>query len=525
MARTRDDSRNIYPVVGVGIGILLLFVAWITELAGPRTAPISYAIFAAGILIAVASALHFRVELMRILKSRSTTMGALVALSVLLVIGIAVVLNIFAARRLDRQYDYTKEKYFTLAEQSIRVLGMLNHPVHVLGFFTNDPSDFRYRDRLQAEELLQLYERESRGKVTYELVDPYRDPQIAATYSVDFESLTIFEMGERRESTATVSETEFTAAFLKLALNKSPVIYFVTGHEERDIEDFSLLGLRDVAESLQKQNYLVRPLALAQQSPVRVPDDAAVVVVASPRVPLDAPEITALDSYARRGGRLFLMFDPPSTELEAMTRWLKRWGVVVGDDIVIDLLANFDSSTIPVGRYGTHRITQSLRRQRRDIPVRYACSVRASEKLLPGITIETLMQTSDSDTACWAEIDMTTYPPRLDPQDTPGPITFAVAVAQQLESDAGEGARMVIVGDSDFATNDLAQRGGDFFLNAIHWLTLQEDLIAIPPRDPSDRRLNPAITAAEHYTLLIVTMGLMPAVFALLGVGVWIRRR
>ena len=45
---------------------------------------------------------------------------------------------------------------------------------------------------------------------------------------------------------------------------------------------------------------------------------------------------------------------------------------------------------------------------------------------------------------------------------------------------------MVVVGDSDFASNRLANIQGnrDIFLNICNWLAQQEDLIAIRTNDP-----------------------------------------
>jgi ABC-type uncharacterized transport system involved in gliding motility auxiliary subunit len=48
-----------------------------------------------------------------------------------------------------------------------------------------------------------------------------------------------------------------------------------------------------------------------------------------------------------------------------------------------------------------------------------------------------------------------------------------------------------VIGDSDFASNgDFGFQGnGDMFLNTANWLAQQENLIAIRPKNPEDRRL------------------------------------
>ena len=86
--------------------------------------------------------------------------------------------------------------------------------------------------------------------------------------------------------------------------------------------------------------------------------------------------------------------------------------------------------------------------------------------------------------------------------------------------------RIVVVGDSDFATNLFFQRsgGGDLFLNAVNWLTLEEDLISIRPIDPSERSLR-LMTPREVAFVQMASIFLIPLIIFLIGVGVWWRRR
>ena len=122
-------------------------------------------------------------------------------------------------------------------------------------------------------------------------------------------------------------------------------------------------------------------------------------------------------------------------------------------------------------------------------------------------------------------------------EDTPPPVSLAVAIQHAgSESIVGDdpsadisesgGTRIVVVGDSDFATNLFfdGTGGGDLFLNAVNWLTLEEDLIAIRPVDPSERSLR-LMTPGEVAFVQMTTIFLIPLIIFLIGVGVWWRRR
>ena len=63
--------------------------------------------------------------------------------------------------------------------------------------------------------------------------------------------------------------------------------------------------------------------------------------------------------------------------------------------------------------------------------------------------------------------------------------------------------RIMVVGDSDFASNAAAgiQGNADLFVNMNNWLTQQEDLISIHPRDAGDRRIT--MTADQQRTAAV----------------------
>lgn len=86
--------------------------------------------------------------------------------------------------------------------------------------------------------------------------------------------------------------------------------------------------------------------------------------------------------------------------------------------------------------------------------------------------------------------------------------------------------RLVVVGDTDFIANDLALSplgNADLFLNMVHWLTEDENLIAIRPRDPEDRRIT--MTAGQLRNLVLLALVFLPGFFLVWGVAVWWSRR
>ena len=102
-----------------------------------------------------------------------------------------------------------------------------------------------------------------------------------------------------------------------------------------------------------------------------------------------------------------------------------------------------------------------------------------------------------------------------DAGDIDGPVSLAAAVSAAATeaapadpaTDGGDApkpeSRLVVIGDSDFASNRWLGIAGnrDLFLNAVNWLAQQENLISIRPKDPEDRRIT--LTADQERTHLL----------------------
>ena len=84
---------------------------------------------------------------------------------------------------------------------------------------------------------------------------------------------------------------------------------------------------------------------------------------------------------------------------------------------------------------------------------------------------------------------------------------------------------MVVVGDSDFASNAFLGMAGnrDLALNIINWLAQQENLISVRPRDPEDRRIT--LSQGQDRMIFWFTVLIVPGLLIAAAVHTWWRRR
>jgi ABC-type uncharacterized transport system involved in gliding motility auxiliary subunit len=533
-----QTSDRLDPLLGF-VSLILLFATLVSLfLSSYRTSPAFWVFLVLGIATFTAFVAKRFHAVLYFFVSRQARYGTNVAISILATLGIAIILNVIAAQRFDKVVDWTADKIYTLSDQTKNIMRGLDREVRVIAFFSNSPDNPRSQQQYRfAKDMLERYKRET-DKLTVEFVNPVADPQKTEMYEIRFDT-TVFESGKKREKVTIIDEQKFTSAIMKVVRDEVKKIYFLTGHEERSIDDFEPSGYTQAKEKLEAQNYLVETLVLTTEP--QIPADCVLLVIPGPKAPLARHEINAISRYLDKNGKLLIMFEPSIARAEDpnrnLVRLMDRWGISVGNNLVVDR-SRFDFiggiAAPAVIDFEFHGIVQNMRR-----PVTFlaARSVTPKEDEGPELNVKSLAKTTDAVGVSWGETDRkedgTFADPEYTPnQDTPPPVSLAVAVESlnddEISADEPKKTktRIVAVGDADFASNLFfkATGGGDLFLNAANWLTLEEDLIAIRPIDPSERTLR-FLTRGEAAFVQIASIFLIPVIIFLIGLVVWWRRR
>ncbi len=186
--------------------------------------------------------------------------------------------------------------------------------------------------------------------------------------------------------------------------------------------------------------------------------DAAVLVAAAPAIALSEEELDLIDQFLHSGGALVALLEPsPITELDAeqdsLNSYLREnWGLYARDDYVIDPQAFYADVGLSFA-YGDHPITERIRTFTTQFP-----SVRSLEIGSQADPTRSIVELVSSSESSWGE---THFDALLDGRtvqnedEATGPLALAAAL-----EDAATGARIVVVGDADFATNGGFFAGG-----------------------------------------------------------------
>lgn len=474
-------------------------------------------------------------EIVREFSGRQARFGTLAIASVLVVLGILAAINYLAARH-NTRWDLTAAAQYTLSEQTKKVLQSLEKPVRITVFARTEDFE-RFRNRLDQ------YQYESR-QLQIEYVDPEKRPALADKLKESGLGTVIFEYDGRVQRVTSAEEQDLTNGLIKVVQGEQHKVYFLQGHGEKDTNGSDGRGYSAISQALGSDNFTSDRLVLLQQE---MPADAKVIVIAGPASDLLQPEVDRLRAYLAKGGKLLVLIDPPqnveAAPLTNLSALLGEWAIRVGNDAVLDPMSRLRGAEadVPVAAppYPYHEITSTFRML---TAYPYARSVKPAEGSASGPTPSTFIQSGPSS---WAETDLKTLTtrgeaqPNPDAGDTKGPISLAVAVSAPASEGTPPPAdtpnsdpppdkpetRLVVVGDSDFAANAFLNIPGnrDMFLNIVNWLAQQENLIAVRPRDPEDRRIT--VSAGQDRLIFWFTVLIMPGLILLAGVHAWWRRR
>lgn len=442
-----------------------------------------------------------------------TTNTMIITLSFLLILGL---LNFLVVRN-EVRIDFTENQVFTLSSQSQAIISKLTQPVKVWVF----QSQLNSGDL----ELLKNYSRYS-SQFSFELVDPEIQIQLAKEFEIKSIGDVYIEYGGKKRLIQKISEVEslseakLTSGIQAIQSDRPPAtLYFLQGHGETELTPVEE-GLSQAVESLTERGYQVKPLNLGQVN--KIPEDAQVIIIVSPKRQLSKGEVEAISKYLTENGRLLLMLDPKTDP--GLTELLEDWGIQLDQRIVIDVsgtggLIGFGPATVIITNYGDHPITEAFG----DGISLYHLSRLVSTKPKPDIEAVALLITNKQ---AWAEGRLDGEEIEFDPtEDIPGPLDIGVALNRQNDKD--KNSRLVVIGNATFATNGwfTQQLNKDMFLNTIEWLGggETEPILSITPKEPNNRRIN--LTVKQANILGWLALVLVPLFGFAIALITWWRGR
>ena len=461
------------------------------------------------------------------LKARQTRFTLYVTVYIAIVIAVLGLAN-FLANRHNKSYDTTANKRFSLSDQTEKVVKELKQDVKLRLFDVSNKF-------AAARDLLDRYDNLS-PKLTVEYVDLLKKPQIARAAGVKAEGTLFVETAAKKEEARSLTEEEVTGALIRALKGGERTVCVVSGSGEHPLDGTTAESYSQAKELIERNNYKTRVISLLERpagakadEPIGVPKDCTVLLVGGPRFDYLDPAVNAIKAYVESGGRALLMVDPPLKignedigENPALVKLLESWGVTLNKDLVLDTsgigrMVGLSEVVPLVTSYESHVIVRATKDVATAFPLARSLTVKNTDKT----NVETLFSTSANS---FSTTNLSSPEISQSANDKKGPLAIAAAGTYTTGQPAGQG-RFVVVGSSGWIGNRILRFNGnrDLFLNMLNWLSSDEDLISIRPKDPEDRRL--ALNRSQMNSIFYLSVIGLPLMVVAAGLGVWWRRR
>jgi ABC-type uncharacterized transport system involved in gliding motility auxiliary subunit len=351
-----------------------------------------------------------------------------------------------------------------------------------------------------------------------------------------------------------VTEEEVTGALVRALKGGQRTVCFVRGSGEHGIDDSDRSGYANLKESLEKNNYKTKTISLlgmnqpapgpgaaapataapgaakpaaAPAAGPEVPADCTVLVIGGPKYEYQQPEVDAIRKFVENGGHALIMVDAPvslgreeTSPNPALAKMLESWGVTLNKDLALDTSGLGQifglSEVVPlVTNYESHAIVRDMKEAATAFPLARTMDVKSADKS----SVEKLFSTGENS---YATSNLKGPEIRINPKtDKKGPLVLAAAGTY-----SGKG-RFVVVGSSSWAANNFLRFNGnrDLFLNMMNWLSADEDLISIRPKEPADQAVNVQKLGQSINRIFFASIVFLPLIVLASGAAVWWRRR
>ena len=442
-----------------------------------------------------------------------------------LVIGLALAVfvsgNIFSEKiseKLSLRLDLTSSRLYELSEVTEDVLDGLESDVDIVVFSAE--KDYP----AMISEILERYKKAGENHIKLRYVDPYENPIEVDGYiqkgleielntivveggyysrAIDLEDM--FVLSQDGGSIEGLScEQLLTGAVIYASGADAPEVAFTAGHNETVTE--SLSNLFEVS------NYDTGYITLSLAD---IPEDVGLLVISGPTADFTDAEISKLDGFMARGGRILVFLEPTSNSLANLEEFLAEWGVGVSDIVVAEKAQFTDAnplSLVPV--FASHDINRYFSANQIFLVMPSTLALEQKFVSRGGIKTQKLLYSTDKAYAADGTESGLTAP-------------YALAMTCEKKLDGESKARMVVIGSRGICSDSLMQSSSNanaaFAAQVINWCVEKESTVSIPAVSLSNSSIS--VTAGTVRLIAVLIAGLLPAVIIAAGTGVYLKRK
>ncbi|MBP8989324.1 MAG: GldG family protein [Clostridia bacterium] len=477
---------------------------------------------------------------------RAKSLKTISITSTILFIALLLIFNIVFDSILGEtlKWDWTTGGQYSIGDVSKEILQNLDKDVQIVGLFDAN-TDTRFQ---QVRLMLEDYVSNSNGKLTVRYVDPDRTPGILKEIDpagyLDPEAgefvvycpatekgkrigyYDIYDVGYDSNYNTVLkgikAEQSMTGAIKYVTSETTPVVYFTTGHDELDYtENFTILE-----SILDSNNYDVKQLDLFGLE--KIPEDCAVLIMASPKKDITEAERRLIAGYLQQGGSLMFISDFNNVSFPELNKLLVDYNVEIGDT---RLREGDTSHRFQDDAYILRAIAPSSKVTESEIDgftlADNARGMNILKNVKEWIEVEPILTTSDQG---YAETNG-------DPDQSSPAGTQYIALLSENKgyidgTNVTQSAKVMLVGSSSIFSDNVLKTFGNQLYNAglfyysIQYLSNMSDSesLYIQSKQPVSYAVSKGSQSINVFTAFVV-MILIPALFLIAALVVYRKRK
>ena len=475
-------------------------------------------------------------------KKRKYAYAAMTS-AILMIVAIIIVNLIFSALsdKIALKIDLTRDNILSFSDTTKEVLKELDTQVNIISLI---PESDNSREMLQINEVLKKYERSS-SKIKYTRVNSKRNPAVLNKYKLDGKALTsdyyvVFEtermytvvsvndllMMYKDKSTNAIlagalsAEQYFSSAIVKVTKGSEITAYISTGHGECfTAETFS-------AKILPGSGYEFKDISLSTEN---IPENADILVLASPETDYSSDEIDKIDSYLKAGGDIAIIADAVTGELTNLFAYMSEWGVSFDHGMAADdEQANYAGyKTYILGQLQNNEIVNTMGVKGQQLVFPLARPVILKDTI--GVSSSVLASTGDNG---FVKQNVYSSNDSFEEGDIRQKSNLAVMLTKQNSVDSR--SNMFVMGTSlfmgDYSSENsqfytlLSESGNRKFCSGVFaYITDQPSSFYIMPKNIVQDKV--IINQLSIYIYTMITVFIIPIIILAWGLITWLRRR
>lgn len=463
------------------------------------------------------------------MKRTNSRHGLYMAVMSLLVLAMVILVN-GIAHRLPiswTQFDTSASRLYSLSPQTEEIAAGLTEDVTLYLIAPTGQEDETLTRLLREYEALSSH-------ITVSAVDPVLSPSFVQTYtSAKVSDNSILVVGTQRSrvirnsdlfpanydydtgstSTSFDGEGQITSAIHYVTSASVSKIYLVTGHGEDALsESFS--------SALEREGVAQESLNLTTVS--QVPEDAGCLFFNVPVSDLSDSEAAVLTSYLEQGGRMLLISGISAAQMPNLERVLSGYGVAPAQGMIVESDSNGAIPSYPnflLPEIRSHVITDPFLETNGLLLAPNAHAIVHLDEVRSTVTVKDLLVTSS---ASYLKTDTSTL--SYQAGDLAGPLAVGTAVTENTAQ--GE-TKLVWFSSSSLLSEEFDEMVGgnntDLVLNAIGWMTEQDNGISIRPKSTASTTLR--LTGAQAASWAVLFVFIIPLIVMAVGIIYFVRRR